>query len=148
MKILRVAAVAFLLCAAAIGCKGKDASKEVKGVKVNGQLLANGKAVKMLPMEEIQVTFFEDGKPAEGRIESMAIADPATGTFTINGPSGKGIPAGRYRISLISEIYGGGGSNRFEEVFSMETSPLVVDVGPEEGQTIVIDLGKRTAKRQ
>jgi hypothetical protein len=147
MTSVRVAAVAALLVATAVGCTSKNTGPAVTGVKVNGQLLANGKAVKMLQGEEIQVTFFESGKPAEGRIESMATADPETGAFTIVGPHGKGIPAGKYKVCLRSQVYGTN-DDRLEEVFSMEATQLEVEVGPEEGQTFVIDLGKRTAKRQ
>ena len=147
MKLVRAAAVAAALCAAAAGCKEKAPANQVTGVKVNGQLVTNGKPLKMLPMEEIQVTFFEAGKAAEGRIESMTTADPETGAFTVVGPHNKGIPPGRYKVSLRSQVYGSDG-DRLEEVFGMENTRLEVDVGPEEGQTVVIDLGKRTARRQ
>ena len=48
----------------------------------------------------------------------------------------------------LIQVYGGDGTNRFEGVFGTQATPLAVDVGPEDGQTFVIDIGKRTARRQ
>ena len=50
---------------------------------------------------------------------------------------------------MSSQIYGGGdGTDRFEETFGVEKTPLVAEVGSEEGQTFVIDLGTKTVTKQ
>lgn len=58
------------------------------------------------------------------------------------------LPAGRYRVSLSSQIYSGDGTDRFADHFGPENSPLVAEVGAEEGQTFVIDLGRKTVTKQ
>lgn len=135
----------------AVGCgkKGPAAGvKDVSGAKVQAKLIQNGQPFKPLPMEEVQVTFFEDGKDVKDRAESMGVYNAETGLAPIDGPTKKGIPAGKYRVTVRSQVYGGDNSNRFEKSFDVTNSPIVADVGPAEGQTFVIDLGRRSVTKQ
>jgi len=129
----------------AASCTG--GGKDVRGAKVKGQLVQSGQPFKFLPQEEIIVSFTEE-KGGKDAIGSYAVVSPETGTFTIEGPTRHGIPAGKYRVSLSSQIYGGDGTNRFEATFDGDKTPLVADVGAEEGQTFVIDVAQKTVQKQ
>jgi hypothetical protein len=132
------------LAAAGCGSKG-PAVKEYKGVKVNGVILQNGKPIKLGQDETISVSFIALTGDEAGKTAFIADAKPEDGTFTIAGPTGQGIPIGRYKVTLASNFGSGGGTDRFAEKFDSETSPLNADVAGE-GQTFEIDVGKRTIK--
>jgi hypothetical protein len=122
------------------GC-GSGRAEGEGGVTVRGRLLDNGAPLKPLPDEQIRISFVDANG---GAVASTADYDANTGTFEITGPSGKGIPAGEYRVELVSEIYGGDGVNRFEEQFDAEKTPLRATVGVEQGQEFVVDIKKKT----
>jgi hypothetical protein len=131
------------------GCGSSSPStRDVKGIAVKGRLLMNGKPIKLKPDETIIVTFFDTKDDPEGKISSAGPIDGTDGTFEIKGPSGNGIPSGKYIVTLTSEVYGGG-DNRFDEDFNSETSLLRADVGTDEGQFFDIDLAtKRVTKKK
>jgi hypothetical protein len=137
-----------LVALVASGCAKSSSAPEVSGVTVRGRLLFKGAPLKLLPDEQVQVSFVDANGTAENQLAATADYDPETGTFEIAGPSGKGIPPGEYRVEVVSEIYGGEGGNRFEELFDAEVTPLTATVGPEDGQEFVIDLGRRTVTRR
>jgi hypothetical protein len=118
-----------------------------KGVKVTGQVLQNGKPIKVLPSEEIMVGFSSEAPEGQHIIVAWATVLPDDGTFTISGSAGKGIPAGKYRVIASSQIYQKN-EDRFEAVFDEKKPPLIAEVGPEEGQSFVIDVGKRTLTKR
>lgn len=130
-----------------VGCDGEEADdKGIKGAKLTGQLLENGQPLKLVsPEEDIQVSFVN---VADENIASPAEFNTADSTFTVNGPTGHGLPAGTYKIGIASEIYGGDGTNRFETAFDSQTTPLKAEVGGEEGQHFLIDLKKKTVTKQ
>lgn len=144
------AVVALAGVVALTGCGGdKTASvKEYKGVPVTGTVLQGGKPIKLKPDETINVAFtLMEGSEAE-RAVFAADMKPEDGTFTINGPTGQGIPAGQYKVTLSSSVYGGTGDDRFEQAFGSEGSRLMAVVGAEPGQTFVIDIGSKTLKKK
>jgi hypothetical protein len=114
----------------------------VSGVNVRGHLVAGGAPLKLLPDEEIWVGLV--GLHGGEEIACSAQYDPETGTVEITGPDNNGIPPGDYRVEIVSQLYGGDGSDRFEAVFDAAVTPLVLEVGPEEGQEFVIDLYRKT----
>jgi hypothetical protein len=130
------------------GCgKGKSTKKEIKGVPVAGQLLQNGKVIKLKPDETVQISFVLDaevGAAAEYKVDD--------GTFVIKGPTEEGIPPGQYKIELGTTFYGGGdGTNRFEKDSESEKAPpapLVADVSAEEGQYFIVDVGTRKVTKK
>jgi hypothetical protein len=139
--------VIFFCAAAALvaaGC-GKGG---VRGVKVQGEVLQNGKPIPFLRGEEITVGFSREVEPGEKPFGAPAKVKPEDGTFTVAGPSGKGIPPGKYRIQLTSDIYGSDRGDRFEALFDAKAKrpPLVADVGPDGEQTFVIDVGQWTVR--
>ena len=75
----------------------------------------------------------------------MAEAD---GTFTVHGPTDKGIPPGTYMVAVRSEIYSGDGTNRFEDKYDIDNTTLTAEVGPEENQVFLIDMKAGTVQKQ
>jgi hypothetical protein len=133
----------FVLVAA--GCNKGDGPK---GVTVHGRLVQNGHPLKVLPNEEIMVGFSPEGaEPGQGVTRAAStLVKPEDGSFTLTGRDKKGLPPGKYTVSLSSQI-GYADSNRFDKLL-VGKPPLVVDVGPEEGQTFVIDVDKWSATKQ
>jgi hypothetical protein len=132
-----------------LGCGSSGSENEVSGVNVRGRLLENGVPVKLRPDEEIRVSFVAVEGTTPQPIATTAEYNPETGTYEITGPNGKGIPPGEYRVGIVSEVYGGGeDSNRFEEVFDAEITPLLATVGAEAGQEFDIDLRKKTITKR
>jgi hypothetical protein len=131
------------------GCGGEGQADAVHGVAVKGRLLNHGKPLKLKPNEQVQVTFVSGQGGDKNQVASIGDYDPETGLFEIAGPSGQGIPPGTYRVGIASSIYGGEeDTNRFEEQFNAEVTPLEAQVGPEEGQEFDVDLGtKRVTKK-
>lgn len=134
------------------GCGGSGSSgPEVKGAKVSGVLLFNGKPIEFQEMETITISF-ESGE-GESQIATSAEVNAEDGSFTLEGPTGQGIPAGKYRIQVVGDIYGGDEPNRFERYFEAsedvtipQPKPLNIEISESEGQNVEIDLGKWTAK--
>jgi hypothetical protein len=131
-------------CVAALlvsGCGGR------KGVEVSGQVLLNGAPIKLLPSEEIMVGFSEEAPAGQQPIAAWAPINASDGAFTLAGPAGKGIPAGRYRVVVSSQPYQKS-EDRFEAVFDEKLPPLIAEVGTEQGQTFVIDVRTRTVTKK
>jgi hypothetical protein len=133
--------VAAALLVAGCGVAGQ------KGVTVTGQVLENGQPIKVLPAEEIMVGFSAEAPAEKQATAAWATVKPEDGTFTLSGPAGKGIPPGKYRVVVSSQLYQQS-KDRFEAVFDQNKPPLTVDVGPESGQQFLIDVGKRTATKR
>jgi hypothetical protein len=129
----------------ALGCNKSDGPK---GVTVHGRLVQNGQPFKALPNEDVMVGFSPVGA-APGQAAPGASSDlvkPADGSFTLTGRDKKGLPPGKYTVSLSSQV-GYSGDNRFEKMLAGKPA-LVVEVGPEEGQTFIIDVDKWSATKQ
>jgi hypothetical protein len=108
-------------------------------VRVTGQLVKDGKpfAAKL------------DGKEPEtlaidflGAVNEVKVNFPATvsanGAFDVDGPSGNGIPPGKYRICVIYSGFQGAGGDRFDTRFSPDKTPLAVEV--QKSTRLTIDL--------
>lgn len=69
------------------------------------------------------------------------------GTFTVNGSIGRGLPTGRYKVSLAGRTLDAAGkpSAQFARAFGDKTSPLEVAV-TDDSSEVVIDLAKATAE--
>jgi hypothetical protein len=145
-----LAAVALGLCLTAAGCGGaKPTQREVKGVPVSGQLVQNGKTIKLKGAETITISFVLAGGSPADQIAALAEYNPDDGSFVVKGPTGQGIPPGKYKVGLSNDFTdGGGGPERFGEDFDSEKTPLAADVGTEEGQVFVIDVGTKRVTRK
>lgn len=147
MKQIRKIRFVILSCIAATwvvaGCGTED-----QGVKVAGQVFQDGQPIKFLPSEDITIGFSEEIPAGQKPLGFSGVVQSKDGAFVLSGPGGKGVAPGKYRISLSSQVYGGTGKDRFEALFSSKKPPLIADVGPEKGQTFIIDVGKWTVQKQ
>jgi hypothetical protein len=141
---------AFVLLAALVtGCGSKSSPtnpylRDVSGVVVKGQVLQNGRPLKVSKDEVIHVAFIST---TDKQVASPSEFKPEDASFVVKGPTGKGLPAGKYKISIASDRYDGG-ENRFQEVFDAAVTPLSAEVGTEEGQTFVIDIATRSVTKK
>jgi hypothetical protein len=125
--------VVLTLCALAVcGCGGSERKMQAKGKIVKGG------APFTVPAEEyVRVTFYP--MPADGARPNnsyVAVYNRNDGKFTVVGPDGKGLPAGKYRVAVEHErkrkdLLGG--------AYDADRSPFVVEVNSK-SQDIVIDL--------
>jgi hypothetical protein len=147
----RAIRLSFLGAAAALlaGCS-KGNSEGGPGARVRGQLLDNGRPVRLLPNEEIIVSFSRDGAAGPLAPRGASPIDSKDGSFAFCAPNTTAglLPPGRYRVGIVSQVYRGDGRNRFAPTFDEDRTALVADVGPEEEQTFHIDIGKKTVTRQ
>jgi hypothetical protein len=72
-----------------------------------------------------------------------AIVKP-DGTFSVPGPSGRGIPAGKYRVEITWQDPFPMGADKLEGKFGKENSPVLVDIPSRED--IDIDVASVTGK--
>src|SRR5262249_29653274 len=97
----RAAAGLVLLAASLAGCTAGKAA-----VPVSGQLLENGKHLagptQGLPPGDkgVRVNFVGVVPAGEVPANYFANIDPEAGTFTVPGETGRGIPPGKYRVSV------------------------------------------------
>jgi hypothetical protein len=129
------------LLIALAGCGGgQPVGPDLQGAKITGTVVEGGKPLKFLKDEKIRVSFIgladSDGKVTGGAEVKE------DGQFEITGPSGKGLPAGKYKVTLQSEIYGGGG-DRFFEKLDATGSQMIVDIGSSGTDNFEIDIRTR-----
>jgi hypothetical protein len=112
-------------------------------------LLGNGRPVRLLPDEESIVSFTRDGPAGSLASRGASPIDPKDGSFAFCAPNTTAglLPPGRYRVGVASQVHRGG-RIRFAPTFDQDRTPLVADAGPEEEQTFLIDVGKRTVTKR
>jgi hypothetical protein len=131
-----------LVCAAALlgaGC-GSDT------VRVTGRLVKDGQPytanVQGAQPDTLAVDFL-------ATIGDRKYLFPATmqsdGTFAVAGSDGKGIPRGKYRITVLHSGFEGAGGDRFKGRYTAEKTPLTVDIT--ESTALTIDLGAGTVTK-
>src|SRR5262245_1835855 len=134
MRLLAI--VALSVCMVAAGCgTSSPTKKEVKGVPVSGKLQQNGKVIKLKKEEVVALSFVQSETSKEDQVSAQAEYNPDDGTFVVKGPTGQGLPPGKYKISLASDFTdGSGGESRFGDEFDAQEGVLIAEVGSEEGQ--------------
>src|SRR5689334_15707862 len=81
---------------AVVGCGSGD-----KLLPLQGRLMKAGEKFEAGPDELVQITFvpiLSNGQPPKDHY--YANVDDAKGTFTAAGKTGKGMPAGKYRVAV------------------------------------------------
>ena len=141
-RCLAASGLAAALLAGLCGCG--SAAADVKGATVRGELVMNGKKLKVKEPELIGIYFLQAGGEPEERLLAEAEYNPEDGTFVVKGPTGQGIPEGLYKIEIVYEPSETDGNGIPFESFDAEVTPLMVDVGPGDGQHFIVDLGKQT----
>lgn len=136
-----------LAVAFASGCGSKDATgPDLSGAKITGRIVERGKPVKILKDETIKISFIGLAD-ADGKVTGGGDVKE-DGSFEIAGPSGKGLPAGKYKVTLSSDIYGGGAGDRFQDKLDAVASQMVVDVGGSGTDNFEIDIVTRKAVKK
>jgi hypothetical protein len=116
--------------------------QEQPKVRARGQLLDKGQPLKVSPKTGVTIGFFptvkEEGKRADSYTADFNREDS---TFVVPGVDGRGIPPGKYRITIMQmSLEATPAMNALNEAFGPEKSPIVRDVQNEE--PIRIDLSK------
>jgi hypothetical protein len=125
-------------CAILSGCNPSNPHQivEVVGTPLTGKVLEGGKPIKTIRSEVIQVIFIS----VEGNGKYAGLAEVAKdGTFVNKGPSGKGLPAGKWKITL-SSTGPGIEDDRFAANYGYDSTPFTVDITTEAQQHFEIDL--------
>jgi hypothetical protein len=144
-----------LILAAFLSLSGCKSSSEGEVVPVKGKLLENGKPFK-LDESKVQLPKGATAAPpgSEGlRIVFISIEDKEqyfakynaeTSTFEVSGSSGRGIRAGRYKISITANYApnsrDANSGDYFNGQFTREKTQIIREVKP--GEEIIIDVAK------
>jgi hypothetical protein len=120
-----------LVCCLAAACAALGCGRTVK---VKGQLTKGGKPFTTKDRALVQMIFHPDGGEAVDTYPATVNAD---GTFEVVGKEGKGIPPGKYRISVEAPDPYPDGPDLLRGKFAPDKTPIVREVGAEE---LVIDL--------
>jgi hypothetical protein len=126
----------------AVGC---SSNKGTKGVTIQVRVVEDGRPIKFLPDEQVSVGLSEQVPAGERGVGVNSYIKADGGPVSMSRPGGTGIPPGKYSLSLSSQI-GYSGDNRFEKTFAGKP-PLILDVGPDEGQTFTVDIAKWTVTK-
>jgi hypothetical protein len=136
VRLLLSALCLCLLVVIAPGC-----STESKQVTVKGKLLNHGSPLKVDPKVGVTVSLVpvvEQGKAATNFPANFNRDDA---TFDVPGPQGKGIPPGRYRVSVFQQAISiPEWMADMNEQFSPSNTRIVRDI--EKDTDIVVDLSK------
>lgn len=115
------------------------------GPKLTGRVLINGQPTRPVSLYEFDIKFtsIEEG-PIKRSYVAIAEED---GTFAVNGAIGKGIPANRYKVSVIGPVYDANGkpTRKYLGTFSDKATPLEIEITAE-SRELIIDLEKKTAE--
>jgi len=122
-----------LVACFAIGCGG--ASRK----KVDGKIVKDGQPFTVSDKGVFVLSFVPENDTGVASYNATTKPD---GTFTIVGPEGKGIPAGKYKVHLqaMDPYQPGGGTDKLAHKFAPGApNPKIVEIGSGE---LVIDVAK------
>ena len=144
-------------CLAAAGCGGS-----VERVTVTGKIVDGGAPLKLAGTEQpgapspVEIRFCPVDEALTKVISGMPISLSASpkqdGSFVIDGGDGKGIPVGRYKVTMSnrnmmmdrrSAPKSGAQGDVWEGRFSIENTPFSFDI--QAPQEIVLDIAKTAA---
>jgi hypothetical protein len=108
-------------------------------IKAKGRVTKSGGPFKAEPSDMLLVTFLSQEPPKKGSGQDAfpANVNREDGSFQVQGPFGKGIPPGKYRIS-VKQIRRN--KDVLKGAFEGEKSPFVKDVTSTD--EIILDLDK------
>jgi hypothetical protein len=115
------------------------------GPKVIGRLLIDGQPCRPVSVYDFDVKFLTVEGAGTDKRSYLAEVQP-DGSFTLNGSMGKGIPVGRYKVSITGKVLGEDGkpTGRYLSQFTDGATPLEVEI-VDRTREITIDLAKKTA---
>jgi len=124
-----------LLCASILfGCEADPR------LQAKGQIVKGGAPFTVPEEEYVRIVFHPI--PADGRRAAntyVAIYDNRDGRFRVVGADGRGLPPGRYRVSVERERKR---KDLFKGAYDADRSPFVFDIDSS-SKEIVIDLDKK-----
>jgi hypothetical protein len=140
LRFLSRAGVLFLV-ALVFGCGSADPV----GTIVSGQVMEKGTPVRIstqgLPPGDKGFTVIllplDSSKPDRFNAD----VTPEDGSFTVKGPKGKGIPAGKYRITITRGAMGK--QNPADQAFGPTNSPLTFEVPASGSLKVKVDLDSK-----
>jgi hypothetical protein len=123
------------------GCGGGPES----GPKVTGRLLIDGQPCRPASVNDFDVKFLTVEGAGPAKRSYLAEVKP-DGSFTLNGSMGKGIPVGRYKVSITGKVLGEDGkpTGQYLSQFADGATPLEVEI-IDRTREITIDLANKTA---
>jgi hypothetical protein len=133
-----------LLGGLSAGCGGGDG---VRGVPVKGTVVVNGKPLQLKGSEQLAISLVRlDGGQS---VAATGSYNPGDGSFTVAGPTNRGIPEGKYRITVSTNDYGPRSQgDRFRGLFGANNSPLVVTLNSDNADRLVVDVGRKSVVLQ
>ncbi len=114
------------------GCSGSEPLVEVKGmVHRNGQplhvqVLRSGAGGRVMVL-------FHDLDPGASSLGPYGAIVKPDGSFSVPGPSGKGIPPGKYRVEITWQDPFPMGADKLEGKFGQQNSPVEVTIPSDDG---------------
>jgi hypothetical protein len=135
-RLVRAAFLGFFVFAAGCGSGGL--------VPVAGKLVENGKPLQKSKNESVQLTFRSNTEPPK----SFPAALDADGNFTVStGTDARGIPPGKYTLTVSAASYMPGAGDRFKKSYGPGSSRLACEVGPTGATNLVVDVGTGTVSQ-
>lgn len=130
--ILGAAALVVFIC----GCSGQGL------VRVKGQLLYNEKPLEVSEKAGISIMFIKLEAGDKPAMYPAAPLDRDDATFTVPGPTGRGIPPGKYRIAITQRMADDlpPEVEKMNEMFSRGNSAIEREVT--NSDPIILDLSK------
>ena len=125
---LRLLVVMLLGCFLA-GCDGSQ-------VKARGRLVKSGQPFVPSDKEVVHVAFFPAGEESASDKSYIVKFNRQDGTFQVVGTDGKGLPPGKYRVtvSVVKDH-----EDTFKGAFNVKNSPFLCDVSSGSSE-ITVDL--------
>jgi len=118
-----------------------------KGIKVTGQVVANGAPFSPKDTPQITVTLI----PADvnAKVPNCAGQADAKGNFEVTGPErGQGVQPGQYKVSVAANV-GATYKDLFDGAFAPNNTPLTCEIAAQPAeQKFQIDVAKKTVTKQ
>jgi hypothetical protein len=111
-----------------------------KLVPVNGKLTNGGKSPLPDPKGGLTIVFLPTDPNAKKATYPATPFNQDDNSFTVPGPDGKGIPAGKYKVTINMMVPGSSPvADKINEKYTAEKTPIEIDVT---GEPVDIDLSK------
>ena len=105
-------------------------------VKARGRLVKSGQPFVPSEKEIVHVAFFPAGEESASSKSYVVKFNRQDGTFQVIGTDGKGLPPGKYRVT-VSVMKGH--QDQFKGAFNVQNSPFLCDVSSASSE-ITVDL--------
>jgi hypothetical protein len=129
MRRIRNGSIFLLIAMFACGC-GRDGR-----IRAQGQLIKNGAPFKLGEAEGMRIVFVPVDA-GESTFDTYVAVFAADGSFTVTGKDGKGLPPGKYRVTVEHLKKK---EDLFQGAFSGKNTPIVREV-TNSSNKIIIDL--------